>query len=77
MLVTGQDNPSVITMNAVVAAHAVNDFLMFYLGAESSIDYPIAGATSTERTAKTDRTATLNAGNVLASRAAGWTWVMR
>lgn len=39
---TGQDNPSVITMNAVAAAHAINDFLMFYVGladVESSIDY--------------------------------------
>lgn len=29
---TRQENPSVITMNAVAAAHAVNDFLIFFLG---------------------------------------------
>lgn len=32
---TRQDNPSVITMNAVAAAHAVNDFLTFFLGLSS------------------------------------------
>lgn len=39
---TRQENPSVITMNAVAAAHAVNDFMMFFLGLaepDSSIDY--------------------------------------
>ena len=29
---TGQPNPSVVTMNAVAASHAVNDFMMGFLG---------------------------------------------
>jgi len=31
-------NPSVVTMNAVAAAHAVNDFLMYYVGLAQPID---------------------------------------
>jgi hypothetical protein len=34
-------NPSVITMNAVAAAHGVNEFLFFYLGLRSPSDKPL------------------------------------
>lgn len=37
---TSEPNPSVITLNAVSAAHAVNDFLFYYLGMKSE---PAAG----------------------------------
>lgn len=36
-------NPSVITLNAVAASHAVNEFLFAYLGLRSSPDTTIAG----------------------------------
>ena len=39
---TAQENPSVITLNAVTAGHAANDFLMAYMGlvkADATIDY--------------------------------------
>jgi lactate dehydrogenase-like 2-hydroxyacid dehydrogenase len=32
-------NPSVVTMNAVVAAHAVNDFLMYFVGLADESDW--------------------------------------
>lgn len=35
---TSVPNPSVITMNAVAAAHAVNDFLMYYVGLTQPAD---------------------------------------
>jgi ThiF family protein len=37
---TGSPNPSVITMNSVSAAHAVNDFLFYYTGIVRADDRP-------------------------------------
>jgi len=37
---TSTPNPSVITMNAVAAAHAVNDFLFYFVGLSRTAEHP-------------------------------------